>query len=516
MKAINILWIDDEIDLLKVHILLLEERGYKVCSANNAQDGYEMIKDNNFDIIFLDENMPGISGLEILPKIKREYPNIPVIMVTKREEEEVMDEAIGNKINGYLIKPVNPNQVLLAIKQNVLNKRIIGEKTAEKYQTDFRQLSTDIAYAETIDDWINIYNNIVYWDIELDNAENKQMLEILSEQKKEANNYFCKFVTKNYVDWISDKTERPAMLFDMLEQRILPLITNNEKVFLIVIDNLRFDQWKVLRKSFTKFAKIDSEDIILSILPTATQYARNAFFAGMLPFKIAEKYPDMWSDEEDEGNKNDFEFQLVKKFFASHNKNDIKISYQKILNEDYANKKLRNINSFLNNHLNIFVFNFVDMLSHAKTSVKMIKDLAKDEKTYRELIKVWFKDSYLEFLLSELEGKDVKIIVTTDHGTVLVKNPVQVIGDRHSSTNIRYKQGKNLNFKSKSIFEIKNPIEAGLPKSNITSTYVFAQNSDFLVYPKNYHYYANYYKNTFQHGGISLEELLIPFIILKT
>ena len=259
--------------------------------------------------------------------------------------------------------------------------------------------------------------------MELDNAENKQMLEILSEQKKEANNYFCKFVTKNYVDWISGKTERPAMLFDMLEQRILPMITNNEKVFLIVIDNLRFDQWKVLRKSFTKFAKIDSEDIILSILPTATQYARNAFFAGMLPFKIAEKYPDMWSDEEDEGNKNDFEFQLVKEFFASHNKNDIKISYQKILNEDYANKKLRNINSFLNNHLNIFVFNFVDMLSHAKTSVKMIKDLAKDEKTYRELIKVWFKDSYLEFLLSELDGKDVKIIVTTDHGTVLLKIP---------------------------------------------------------------------------------------------
>ncbi len=515
MRDIKILWIDDEIDLLKVHILLLEERGYKVFSANNAEEGFEMIKDNDFDIIFLDENMPGISGLDILPRIKREYPNIPVIMVTKREEEEVMDEAIGNKISGYLIKPVNPNQVLLSIKQNVLNKRIIGEKTAEKYQTGFRKLATDISYANSIEEWIDIYNNIVYWDLELDNADNKEMLEILTEQKREANNYFCKFVTKNYIDWINNAEERPPMLFEMMEQRILPILDNSEKVFLIVIDNLRFDQWKILQKSFTENAKIESEEIILSILPTATQYARNAFFAGMLPNKIAERYPELWSDEEDEGNKNDFEYQLVKEFFANKHRS-FKIGYQKILNEDFANKKLKNVKQFFNNQLNIFVFNFVDMLSHAKTSMKMIKDLAKDEKAYRKLIQVWFKDSYLEYLLSELAGKGVKIIITTDHGTVNVKNPIQVIGDRHSSTNIRYKQGKNLNYKSKNIFQIKNPIEAGLPKTNITSTYIFAQNYDFLVYPKNYHHFANYYKNTFQHGGISMEEMLIPFVLLST
>ncbi len=514
MQEINILWIDDEIDLLKVHIMLLEERGYKVTAANNAEEGFELIKKNNFDIIFLDENMPGISGLEILPKIKREYPNLPVIMITKREEEEIMDEAIGEKINGYLIKPVKPNQVLLAIKQNVLQKKLVDEKIIKNYQEEFRQLANDISFAQSFDEWSNIYKKIVFWDMELENTDNNSMYEILKQQKLEANRNFCRFIEKNYINWINNNTDRPPMLFEAMNKRIKPIIDKGEKIFLLIIDNLRFDQWKILVKYFEENLTIQKEDIMLTILPTATQYARNAFFAGLLPVDIANRYPELWSDEEDEGNKNDFEFQLVKEFFKRNHRN-IKISYQKILNENFANSKLKNINQFFNYDLNIFVFNFVDILSHAKTNIQMVKDLAKDEKAYRNLVKVWFEDSYLQFLISKLKNSGVKVILTTDHGTVSVKNPIKVIGDRHSSTNIRYKQGKNLDYKEKSVFTIKNPIEAGLPKSNVSSTFIFARNYDYLVYPKNYHQFVKYYKDTFQHGGISIEEMMIPFIEMK-
>ncbi len=511
MNTVKILWIDDEIDLLKVHILLLEERGFEVKIANNAEDGFEIISNNNFDIVFLDENMPGTSGLDILPRIKRKYPNLPVIMVTKREEENVMDDAIGSKVDGFLIKPVKPNQILLAIKQNVQQKDILGEKTIQKYQIDFRQLSEEIYMAQDFEDWTNIYQNIVFWELELENAGLSQMTDILQEQKMEANKNFSKFIRTNYASWIKNEEHRPPMLFELMRNRIKPLTDKGEKVFLIVMDNLRFDQWKMLKPYFEKYLSLEDESIVSSILPTTTQYARNAFFSGLLPSQIAERYPDLWSDEEEEGNKNDFEFQLVKEFFA-RNRRNIKINYYKIFNEEYANTKLRNINALFSNDLNIFVFNFIDILSHAKTNMQMVKDLAKDEKAYRNLVRVWFEDSYLHFLIKELSNSGVKLILTTDHGTVLVKNDVKVIGDRYSSTNIRYKQGKNLNFNNKSIFEISNPTEFGLPKSNITSSYIFAQNYDFFVYPKNYHQFAKYYKDTFQHGGISMEEMLIPFI----
>jgi len=513
MADIKILWIDDEIDLLRVHIMLLEEKGYIVKTANNAEDGYEMITKNSFDIVFIDENMPGISGLEILPRIKLYEPDLPIIMVTKREEEEVMDEAIGSKIDGYLIKPVNPNQILLAIKQNVHNKELIGEKTAQKYQSEFRELGMDIMNANSFEEWEAIYRKIVFWDIELENAEKNQMLDILQNQKEEANRGFCRFVEKNYVDWINNEQSEPVMIHKVMRNNIMPMIDNGEKVFLLVIDNLRFDQWKVLKPYFSKYLSVVDEQVISTILPTATQYARNSFFSGLLPLDIAKRYPDLWSDEEDEGNKNDFEEQLVNEFF-SRNRRNIKITFHKILNDEYAYSKFSNVKVLKNNELNIFVFNFVDLLSHAKTNVQMLKDLAKDEKAYRAIVKVWFEHSFLKYLLEEISELGATVILTTDHGAVQVRNSVRVIGDRHSSTNIRYKQGRNLDYDRKEVFVIKDPVEAGLPQSNLSTTYIFAKNYDYLVYPKNYNQFVKYYKDTFQHGGISMEEMMIPYITM--
>lgn len=515
MSDVKILWIDDEIDLLRVHIMLLEEKGYNVSTANNAEEGFDLIKNNNFDIVFIDENMPGVSGLEILPQIKKFDSSLPIIMVTKREEEDIMDEAIGSKIDGYLIKPVNPNQILLAIKQNVHNKQLIGEKTVQKYQQDFRELAMQISFANSFEEWEQIYRKIVFWELELESAERNQMLDILTEQKNEANKGFTRFVENNYVEWIQNENKRPTMLHEAMRKKIMPMIDEGEKIFLIVIDNLRFDQWQMLKPYFSKKLHIVDDQIISTILPTTTQYARNAFFAGLLPTEIAKRYPRFWSDEEDEGNKNDFEEQLVNEFFQ-RNRRNIKISFHKILNEDYANTKLRNVKSLKENDLNIFVFNFVDMLSHAKTNVQMVKDLASDDKAYRALVKIWFEHSFLKYLLNEISELNATVVLTTDHGSIQVNNDIKVIGDRHSSTNIRYKQGRNLDYNKKEVFVIKNPNDAGLPKSNLSSTYIFAKNSDYLVYPKNYHQFAKYYKETFQHGGVSIEEMLVPFVIMTT
>ncbi len=515
MNNIKILWIDDEIDLLKVQILFLEEKGYSVATANNAEDGFDMIQNTNYDIVFLDENMSGLSGVQILPKIKTFAPALPVIMVTKREEEELMEDAIGSKVDGYLIKPVNPNQILLTIKQKVHNKKIISEKTAQKYQTVFKELSDEIYIAKTFENWVEIYKKLVYWQLELENTELYQLKEILYEQKTEANRGFSKFIQSNYPKWHKDTDNKPLMLNELLRNKVLPAVKSSKKIFLIVIDNLRLDQWKILKPTFKKYLNLINEEVVSSILPTTTQYARNAFFAGLTPLDISKRYPQFWKEEAEEGNKNDFEEDLIRNFF-SRNRQNIKISFHKILNEDFAKNKFTNVKGLLSNDLNVFVFNFVDMLSHAKTNLQMVKDLAKDEDAYRSLVTIWFKDSFLQNLVEELSDEGVTVFITTDHGSVCVKNPLKIIGDRESSTNIRYKQGKNLNFDSKELFEIRNPNDIGLPKTNISSTFVFSQNNDFLVYPKKFHHYSKYYKDTFQHGGISMEEMLIPFIELES
>jgi DNA-binding response OmpR family regulator len=514
MEKITILWADDEMDLLKPHILFLQEKGYKVDVTNNGNEALEKINENYYDIVFLDENMPGMSGLEVLTAIKALYPNLPVVMITKNEAESIMDDAIGSSISDYLIKPVNPNQILLSLKKNLENKKLISEKTTSVYQQEFRNISLALSNRLNHSDWINIYKKLVYWEIELEKSSDSGMQEILISQKTEANKMFSKFIEANYIDWVKGKSQsKPILSHTAFKEKVIPFLKLEESVFLIVIDNFRYDQWKILQPIFENYYRVEEDDIFYSILPTATQYARNAFFAGLMPTEIEKKYPMLWLDEDEEGTKNQHEAELISEQLKRWGV-DIKHSYNKVLNLSYGKKVLDYLPNLISNKLNVIVYNFVDMLSHSRTDMEVLRELAEDESAYRSLTLSWFEHSTLIEVIKYLSSKKARIILTTDHGSIKVSNASKVLGDKNTNTNLRYKIGKSLQYSKKDVFEILNPADAFLPKLDVSSTYIFAKENTFFAYPNNYNYYASFYKNTFQHGGVSMEEILIPFINL--
>lgn len=515
MKETVILWVDDEIDLLKPHIIFLESKGYKVETANNGTDAIEMVKESAFDIIFLDENMPGISGLETLTQIKNIRASVPVIMITKSEEEYIMDEAIGSKIDDYLIKPVNPKQILMAVKKITDQKRLVSQKATSTYQSEFAKLGLMINDSMSAEDWKNVYQKLVYWELELEKSGVQGMDQVLTMQKEDANAGFSRFIKSNYEQWFAGNDDgAPLMSHNVFRKKLFPTVQNNEQVVTFVIDNLRYDQWKMMEPLITELFDVDEESLFYSILPTATQFARNSMFAGLMPSEIEKLHPEYWLNEGDDGSKNQFEEQLLQKQLS---RLGIKTSfyYDKILNIDKGRKLLNNASNILNNPLSVIVINFVDMLSHARTEMEMIKELANDESAYRSLTLSWFEHSTLYELMKILAEKKVKVMITTDHGTIRVNNPVKVAGDKNTSTNLRYKQGKSLSYKAKEVFEVTRPDAVHLPKLNVSTGYIFACKDDFFAYPNNFNHYVSYYKNTFQHGGVSLEEVIIPFVTLK-
>lgn len=516
MQRYNILWADDEIDLLKPHILFLNGKGYDVTEVNSGADAIDEFEKNHYDIIFLDENMPGMSGLETLTSLKSIKPTTPVVMITKSEEEHIMEEAIGSKIADYLIKPLNPNQILLSVKKILENKRLVTERTNLSYQQDFRNIT--MAFNEDIDfhEWVDIYKKLVFWELEIDETENKSMAEVLDMQKTEANATFSKFIMNNYESWLNDPNiEKPLLSHQLMKKKVFPQLGNNKPVFFIVIDNLRYDQWKILEPTILDYFTKEEESLYYSILPTTTAYSRNSIFSGMLPTEMARFHPDLWVGEDDEEGKNKNEEEFLKRQYKKNNLN-IKTTYHKIITAQQGRQFLDNVNNLMNNDLNVVVYNFVDMLSHARTDVEMIRELAPDESAYRSITKSWFLHSPLLDALKRLSEKDVKIVITTDHGTIRVKRPFKIIGDRNVNTNLRYKQGKNLGYDDKNVLTVRKPEAFHLPKLNVSTAYVFAIEDHFFAYPNNFNYYVNYYKDTFQHGGVSLEEMIIPIISLNS
>lgn len=513
MKKDKILWADDEIDLLKAHVLFLEAKGYDVVCVNNGADALTACAEEHFDIIFLDENMPGMSGLETLSKIKELDMVVPVVMITKSEEEDLMTQAIGKQIADYLIKPVNPNQILLSIKKNINKREIISSTTMDEYRAEFMKIGTQINESFTIEDWMEVYKKIIYWELKLEET-NPQMAEMLKMQKDEANSTFVKFIKKNYEGWFEEGAEHPLFSHELMKRRVFPLLDSGEKIFFIVLDNFRLDQWRVIKELLMDDFVVNEEEIYSTILPSATQYARNAIFSGLLPNQIQKMFPDLWVDEDEEEGKNMYEEELLKTQIERFRKK-YTFSYHKI-NDSVSGEKLNSeITHLLENQLNVVVFNFVDMLSHARTDSKMIRELASTEAAYRSLTKSWFQHSSIVEFFQILSKRNVKIMLTTDHGTIKVNNPIRVVGDKNTNTNLRYKVGKNLNYNPKEVFVVKRPEKIGLPLLNVSSTYIFAGNDDFFAYPNSYNYYVSYYKNTFQHGGISMEEMLIPLVTLE-
>lgn len=516
MESAKILWVDDEIDLLKSQILYLNNKGYEVDTATNGHAALEKCKDKNFDLVFLDESMPGLTGLQTLEMIKEIKPALPIVMITKNEEENIMEEAIGSKIADYLIKPVKPTQILMSIKKIMERTRLVSEKTTSSYQQQFQNLSLAIQSQPGYKEWMEIYKKLVYWEIEIDRSENEQMKEIFSLQKKEADVEFNKFIIRNYLSWLNvPGIDKPIFSNNVLAKKLLPDLDVNIPTFLVLIDNLRYDQWKIIEPIISQYFRVVEEDMFFSILPTSTQYSRNAIFAGLMPLEIEKKYPQWWKNDEEEGGKNLFEKELFAEQLKRAKK-EIKFSYTKILNVNDGKNLVDNVYNLLNNQLNIIVYNFVDMLSHARTEMEVLKELASDETAYRSLTQSWFEHSPLYDALRKIADKKIKLIITTDHGTIRVNEPSKMIADRAATTNLRYKHGKNMQYNPKDVLAIKNPNEAYLPQPHISSSFIFAKEDKYFVYQNNYNQFVNYYKNTFQHGGISLEEMIVPVVKLES
>lgn len=513
MALANIVWVDDEMESLQSQTLFLQSKGYDVVTFTNGFEGIEYIKENAVDVVLLDETMPGISGLQTLQAIKEFNQNIPIVLITKNETESLMDEAIGSQITDYLLKPVNPNQVLLSLKKIIDKKTLVAEKTTTAYQQEFRNLFMAVNDNPDYKGWMEIYKKLVFWELEMEKSNSPEMQEILANQKDEANTEFFKYVSKNYAKWVNPKaTDSPVMSHNLMQYKVLPHVEKGISTFFILIDNLRYDQWKTIQPIFAESFRILEEETYFSILPTATQYCRNAVFAGLLPIDIEKQFTTEWKNDDEEGGKNLYEETFLKAQLKRLKKDDLKMAYTKVTHHSDGQQLVNNIHNLLNNDLNIIVYNFVDMLSHARTEMEILKELAADEISYRSVTKSWFLHSPLYQALKKIADKNIRIVLSTDHGSTRVKSPSKIIGDKQTTANLRYKHGRNLNYEPKDVLAFRDPREAGLPVPNVNSSFVFAKPDGFLCYPNNYNHYVNYYKNTFQHGGVSLEEMIVPVI----
>lgn len=514
----RILWVDDEIDHLEPQMLHLSQRGFEVLPLRHPGEALDLLKQQHVDLLIVDEHMPGMEGIELARQVKRLHPHLPIIMVTKDEEERLMEAAVGVEIADFLIKPVKPQQLLSTCKRLLASEVFQRQQATEAYQRDFRRLSTQIAFGPTLEEWWQVYRDLVHWDIALEKTDTPELREILEGQKTEANLMFSRFFSENYLDWVNSQ-ERPLLSPDVLPRFFLPHIGTHsgEPTILALIDGMRYDQWKVLEGLLAPYYDTAEENLFFSILPTATQYARNSLFSGLFPLEIAQRFPRYWADDDEEGGKNLFEEEFFTDLLHRY-KMPAKVGYVKVLRPEEGKSLLQNLPQLLRqNEVVVLIFNFLDLMAHTRVQMNVLKELAANDTALRATTRAWLETSSFFQVLKQLPAYASQVFLTTDHGFVQVKRPIRILGDRETTTNLRYKQGRNLNYdkSEKGIFHIRKPEEARLPRATASSTYVFACEDHFLVYPTNYNDYVRLYRDSYQHGGVSLEEIIVPFIRLE-
>lgn len=513
----KILWVDDEIELLRSNILFLKDKGYSVDEATNGEDAIDMVGRKEYDLIFLDEMMAGMGGLKTLSSLKEIHPNTPVVMVTKNETESLMEDAIGAKISDYLLKPVNPKQILLVCKKFLEGRQIRGETLSRDYIQELNKIAAKMMDDLDYNDWTNINQDLTTWEMELDEHPELGLKETVLAQRRECNAEFCRFFERNYLEWIHGKKEGPVFSNGVVDKYVIPELNSDKSIFFFVIDCLRLDQWMLMERKLYDYFKI-SKDFYFGMIPSATPYARNAIFSGLFPSEIEQHYPDLWlRGEDDENSKNNYEKEFFEKLLTRRRvklRNELR--YVKILEQEFGKGIESKISTFSSSHLNAIVVNFVDMLAHSRSDNAVLKEIAPDESAYRSLTDSWFEYSTLFSMFKILSNlKNIKIIITTDHGSIRCLRGSKVLGDKETSTNLRYKYGRNVKCDDRQAIFIRNPNDYKLPKRGGIVNYVIIKEDFYFVYPTDYHYYLNYYKNTFQHGGISMEELILPVITLE-
>ena len=518
----RILWADDEIDLLKPHILFLEAKGYDVTSVSNGDDAVARVRDGRYDVVFLDEQMPGLGGLDALAEIKTLQPETPVVMITKSEEEHIMEDALGGQISDYLIKPVNPKQILLTVKWLLEGVQLREQRASQDYLQAFGRLTGQVGGAHNAEAWTDLYTELVRHDLDLEGAE-EGVRQILEDQYREANVAFSKFIEETYPGWIADarqgkkphETGRPVLSHEVLPTSVLPLVGKGKPVVFFLIDCMRYDQWLLFERLLFPHFEID-RSWHWGLLPTATPFSRNALFAGLLPVEIAQRFPQYWqtAERDDEASLNQHEPDYLADLLRRRHL-DVRMRYEKLVSGNDGTTFAESVTDFLQHDLSTVVVNFVDILAHSRSDTNILKEIAPDVPAYRGLTRTWFEHSWLFDAFRELARHDCTVVVTTDHGAVRALHATKVIGDRETSTSLRYKHGRNLKCEPDDAIFVKDPETYGLPRAGINENYIFAREDFYFVYPTNYHRYLQQYRDSFQHGGVSLEEMLLPVATLR-
>ncbi len=508
----RILWVDDEIELLKSHVMFLRDKGYDVQTATNGVDAVNLVKEGRFDVLLLDESMPGRGGLETMVEIKESDPALPIVMITKNEEERLMDNAIGLKIDDYLLKPVSPLQIYSACKRILDAPKIQENRLSPDYIREFNEINS-LVQEDTWDAWLRVHRRMCAWDREFDQFRNTGLEATHDDQRLNAAHHFGLFVEKHYRDWVASG-KRPPMSLDVFPRFIAPHLLKGEKTAFILIDCVRLDQWLAIEDFLS--AQFDLQwDFYCSILPTATPYSRNAIFSGMFPDEIARRYPDKWLERiNEDSSKNKYESYFLGEQMKKLKLDENKMRYLKIYTAAEAGDARKRVQSMMSSQFVSLVFNFVDILTHGRNQSDILQQLLPNESAFRSLMRSWFSHSALREILSDLARAKFKVVLTTDHGSILGRKAALVYGRRDTSTNLRYKFGDNLKAEERQAIITRKPAEFRLPAESGTKNYVFAKEYFYFVYPTNFREYEKAYEGSFQHGGVSLEEMILPCLTL--